>query len=86
MQVSDNLEITYGLRYDKYGVDGKPQPNNTFLEAYGYTNTITYDGADALMPRFAFSYQLDEATKIYGGYGAFSGKYLPGWHGKHCIP
>ena len=80
MQVSNNLEISYGLRYDKYGVDGKPQPNNTFIEAYGYTNTVTYDGADALMPRLAFSYQLDDSTKIYGGYGAFSGGNPNVWY------
>jgi len=79
-QVSDKLEVTYGLRYEKYGVSGSPALNQNFVDAYGYANTSTYDGADALMPRLSFTYNLNDTTEIYGGYGTFSGGNPNVWY------
>tara|TARA_E500000081_G_scaffold64159_1_gene66474 strand:- start:717 stop:3878 length:3162 start_codon:yes stop_codon:yes gene_type:complete len=79
-QVSDMLEITYGLRYEEYGVSGQPALNQNFVDAYGYPNTATYDGANVLMPRISFSLNLDDDTEIYGGYGTFSGGNPNVWY------
>ena len=79
-QVSDKLEISYGIRYEEYGVSGQPSLNQNFVDAYGYPNTATYDGADVLMPRLSFSYNLDDSTEIYGGYGTFSGGNPNVWY------
>lgn len=79
-QFSDMLEITYGVRYEKYGVSGQPALNQNFVDAYGYANNTTYDGADVLMPRLSFNLNLNESTEIYGGYGVFSGGNPNVWY------
>ena len=75
IQVRDDLEIVIGIRYDQFIVDAAPLPaeNATFKSAYGYSNTITHDGAGALVARFGFNWDADENTTLYGGYGGFSG-------------
>ena len=79
-QFSDMLEVTFGLRYEEYGVSGQPALNQSFVDAYGYPNNGTYDGLDVLMPRISFSYNLDDDTEIYGGYGSFSGGNPNVWY------
>ena len=76
----DNTEFIIGLRYDTYMVNGKPAENAVFKEAYGYSNTITHDGADALMLRIGFNTQVTEFTNVYGGYGGFSGGNPNVWY------
>ena len=73
MSVSDALDVTYGIRYDKYGVSEGPRPNAAFEAANGYSNSITFDGAEVIMPRISFSYRPNDITEVYGGYGVFSG-------------
>lgn len=78
--VSDFLEVTYGVRYEKYGVDGAPQTNPAFQTAYGRPNTHTHDGETVLMPRVSFSLNLDDSTEVYGGIGTFSGGNPNVWY------
>ena len=73
MAISDMLDISYGLRYEEYGVPTAPPANASFASTYGYTNSLTYDGESVVMPRISFSMRLDDATELYGGYGVFSG-------------
>ena len=70
--VSDNLDISYGVRYETYGVDEGPLENPGFVSTYGYSNAATFDGAEVIMPRISFSYRVND-TEFYGGYGVFSG-------------
>jgi outer membrane receptor for ferrienterochelin and colicin len=70
--VSSNLDITYGLRYETYGVDEGPLENPDFVSTYGFSNAATFDGAEVIMPRISFSYRVND-TEFYGGYGVFSG-------------
>lgn len=79
-RVSDKLELTYGLRYETYGVDGAPMENPAFKSAYGRPNTHTHDGESVLMPRLSFSYDLNDTTEIYGGIGTFSGGNPNVWY------
>ena len=71
--MSSDLDVTYGIRYEKHGVPEGPPVNAGFEATYGYTNALTYDGAEAIMPRISFSYRPNEDTEYYGGYGVFSG-------------
>jgi len=70
--ISNNLDISYGIRYEKYGVDEGPLENPDFVSAYGYSNSATFDGLEAIMPRISFNYRVND-TEFYGGYGVFSG-------------
>tara|TARA_B100000963_G_scaffold93621_1_gene80589 strand:+ start:6032 stop:9106 length:3075 start_codon:yes stop_codon:yes gene_type:complete len=73
MAISDNLDVTFGIRYEEYGVPEGPPENPDFVSTYGYSNATTYDGQSMVMPRMSFSFRLDEDTELYGGYGVFSG-------------
>ena len=70
--ISDNLDISYGVRYEQYGVGEGPLENPEFVGRYGYSNAATFDGAEVIMPRISFSYRVN-GTEYYGGYGVFSG-------------
>lgn len=71
--VSDNLELMAGLRYDRYTSDDRPETNATFLADYGFSNGITVDGKSLVQPRFGFTYTLNDRTKVRGGVGLYSG-------------
>ncbi len=71
--ISPNLTVNYGVRYDTYAVDGEPARNPNFINRYGFDNQVTYDGLDVVMPRLSFEYQPTETLEISGGVGLFSG-------------
>jgi hypothetical protein len=73
--VNDALTLTYGLRLDQAGVDGKPLANaaaaapmvagNATTGArqtggFGRDNTQTIDGNKLVQPRFGFNYRFDK--------------------------
>jgi outer membrane receptor protein involved in Fe transport len=72
--VSDELSMSLGFRWDFYTVDDKPANNPNFAARYaGRSNQETYDGRDVFMPRFSFSYDPAEDIRLTGGVGLFSG-------------
>lgn len=84
--VTDRLQLLYGLRYDFMGVDKVPFTNtlfnNTFVANDGrknFDNAKTIDGSSQLGARFGFRYEVDEEkrTLLRGGVGLFQGK-VPG--------
>ncbi len=77
IQLTDDFEVTLGLRYDWYGADSQPMLNPNFTSKYGFDNTQGFDGLDILQPRFGFTYDAGETwggeTRFRGGIGVFSG-------------
>ena len=71
--ISDNVELLFGLRYDWYTTDDAPVTNPTFLEDYGFTNSATVDGEGLIQPRFGFTYEAADNLVIRGGIGLYSG-------------
>ncbi len=72
--VTDNLTVNYGLRWDVYEMDDRPVNNPNFATRYpGRSNQRTYDGLDVLMPRISFTYDPTDNLSISGGVGLFSG-------------
>ena len=70
-QVSDNLRVSYGLRYDWFGMDDRPTVNAGFATRNGFSNTANLDGRDLFMPRFGFNWTPGDWT-VSGGIGRFS--------------
>jgi outer membrane receptor for ferrienterochelin and colicin len=70
---TDDLTLTFGLRYTKYSNDVLPAYNQFFEERHGYTNQGNFDGLDIIEPRIGFSYTYFEDTTIRGGAGLFGG-------------
>ncbi|WP_462152734.1 TonB-dependent receptor [Pseudoalteromonas xiamenensis] len=65
--------LTFGLRYDKYTSDDRPNYNAKFEERYGYANTKNMDGLDLIQPRIGFQWYVDDALEVRAGAGLYSG-------------
>src|SRR5215217_1536690 len=72
-QVSQELTLLAGLRYETYGGDLSPNKNETFFNRYGFYNDRTLDGFDIFLPRFSFDWRPADGLKVTGGVGLFSG-------------
>jgi len=70
---TEDLSITYGLRYSSYSNDDKPVLNPNFVDRHGFDNQNNFDGLTLLEPRAGFTYNHDEDTVIRGGIGLFGG-------------
>tara|TARA_R110002124_G_scaffold272782_1_gene442000 strand:+ start:2228 stop:5626 length:3399 start_codon:yes stop_codon:yes gene_type:complete len=70
-QLTDDLRISYGLRYDWFGMGDQPVRNANFAARNGFDNTANLDGKDLFMPRFGFNWTPGEWT-VSGGIGRFS--------------
>jgi outer membrane receptor for ferrienterochelin and colicin len=71
--VSSELTIKYGLRYDSYSTGDIPTPNAAFASRYGFSNDGSVDGISLLQPRVGFTYTLSDSLEFRGGFGLFSG-------------
>jgi len=72
-QVTPDLTLSLGVRYDLFGNDVKPPLNPNFLARYGFHNRETFNGRDVLQPRFGFNWQATDKLIVRGGVGIFSG-------------
>ncbi|MBL4940702.1 MAG: TonB-dependent receptor [Colwellia sp.] len=70
--MTDELTLTFGLRYDQWTSNDVPTANANFEQRYGYTNAVAPD-MDLIQPRFGFNYIFNDETFIYGGFGLFAG-------------
>ena len=68
-----DLSVTFGLRYDKFTSDDKPNYNAKFEQRYNFDNQKNMDGIDLLQPRFGFNWQAAENLEVRGGFGLYSG-------------
>jgi len=71
--VSNDLTIDFGIRYDRYGSKGSIRENQNFVDRYGYSNTNDIDGLDVVLPRASFKWTPNDALTVRGGIGKFSG-------------
>ena len=71
--VSDTLQVTLGVRYDRFVNPQSPPLNLNFMQRHGFANTATFDGRDVWQPRFGFNWNPRERLIIRGGVGVFAG-------------
>ncbi|MEM8635066.1 MAG: TonB-dependent receptor [Pseudomonadota bacterium] len=76
-QVTPDLTLLLGLRYDWYESDDTPTLSQAFADRYGFDNTTGFNSLDALLPRVGITYDapwdLYGQTTITGGVGIFAG-------------
>ncbi len=70
--ITPELSVNYGLRYDFYTEQTKPTLNANFVTRYGYSNQTTYDGINIFMPRFSAKWRTNW-FELSGGVGLVSG-------------
>ncbi len=71
--LTDDIVITAGMRYERLSVDGSPRENPSYKENYGYSNTYNMDGLDIFMPRVGLEWTVSDDLTVRGGIGRFSG-------------
>jgi len=75
-RVSVPLEITIGLRWDRWSLDQRPAYNPLVEQVFGRRTDIA-PHASAFSPRIGFNYRLNEpgspAKVLNGGFGVFAG-------------
>lgn len=71
--VSPTLQLTFGVRYDRFVNPQTPPLNNNFFQRHGFANTATFNGRDIFQPRFGFNWNPIDRLIIRGGVGIFSG-------------
>ena len=72
-QVTDDLTVTIGARYDLMGSADRPALNTNFLTRHGFSNRETFAGKGVLQPRFGFAWNATERLIVRGGVGVFAG-------------
>ncbi|MEM7100226.1 MAG: TonB-dependent receptor [Pseudomonadota bacterium] len=71
--LTDQLEVLVGLRYDWYTSDDKPLENAEFVADYGFSNSTNLDGEGLLQPRIGVTYFFNDQLTFRGGVGLYSG-------------
>jgi len=80
--INDSMELIFGVRFDSYKSDDAPLLNPNYVNRYGISNQIGFDGLDATQPRIGFNWILPDKfgdTRISLGYGVFSGNDPTVW-------
>ena len=79
-EVTPNLTLNYGVRYDKADLGNTPEYNAAAEAAFGYDNSaMSIKGL--FQPRFGFNYKLEteRPSQIRGGVGLFQGAAANVW-------
>ncbi len=71
--LTDDIQLMVGLRYDKWSTDDEPTLNQNFQNRYGFANTGTVDGMDLIQPRIGFNWAVSDVMEVRGGLGRYSG-------------
>ncbi|WP_026941646.1 TonB-dependent receptor [Hellea balneolensis] len=71
--VTSNLTVDLGLRYDFYESEGEIRENQNFINRYGFSNTNDLQGKGVWLPRFSFDLDATDNIRVRGGVGKFSG-------------
>ena len=72
-QVTDNLSMTVGLRYDLFENNQLPAFNRNFTNRVGFSNLKTFNGLGLFQPRFALNWNPTDRLSIRAGAGIFGG-------------
>ena len=72
-QARPHLEVTAGLRYERFAQDDAPAFSRPVADAYGLRTDVGLDGLALAMPRLSFRWTGFERTVVSGGIGKFSG-------------
>ncbi len=72
-QATDNLNVSFGIRFEQIGAAASPRDNENFFDRYGFSNTENLDGANNVLPRIGIDYVASDDLRLYGGIGKYSG-------------
>ena len=71
--ITDELTLSFGLRYERLSSNDKPKYNENLYTRTGFDNTFNLDGVDIFLPRFGFTYTLNDDVTFRGSIGRYAG-------------
>jgi len=71
--VSNRLNVTYGVRADLYDMSDRPADSHFFQARYGFTNTSTFKGKFVPQPRIGATWRASDRLTLRAGGGLFQG-------------
>jgi hypothetical protein len=71
--ITPELNLTFGVRWDIYSMDDRPPENTFFVNRYGFSNTNNIDGNVVMQPRVSVTWRALDRLRLRGGFGLFSG-------------
>ncbi|MET0336554.1 MAG: TonB-dependent receptor [Caulobacter sp.] len=78
-QITDNLSLLAGVRYDWYIQDDRADLNNNFVTRNGFANNANLDGKNILLPRVFAKWTPTDDIDVGVGFGRFSSQGLGVW-------
>jgi hypothetical protein len=78
--LTDDIELTAGIRYEMLSSSDEPKLNTAFQEEYGYSNQENLDGLDIILPRIGFQWFATDDLTVKGGVGRFQGGIPNVWY------
>ena len=72
-QVARQIEVTAGLRYERFAQGDRPALSRTLADVYGVRTDRNLDGLDLVLPRLSFRWTGWPRTVVTGGIGRFAG-------------
>jgi outer membrane receptor for ferrienterochelin and colicin len=78
--LTDDINVTAGIRYERLSSDDKPTLNTAFQNTYGYTNQENLDGIDIILPRVNIEWFFSEDLTLSAGIGRFQGGIPNVWY------
>ncbi|AUX68819.1 hypothetical protein CHX26_04215 [Porphyrobacter sp. HT-58-2] len=73
IDVTDNLTVVAGMRYDLFDTPDRPFFNEFFLDRFGFANTANLNGRDLFQPRFGVNWKPTDRLQLRGSAGLFGG-------------
>jgi hypothetical protein len=70
--VTDNLLLVAGVRYEWYAMGNAPALNSFFTQRYGFSNQETLSGRDVFLPRFGVNYRPTERMQFRATLGRYA--------------
>lgn len=71
--VTSDLTLIGGLRYDLYMTGDRPTFNQAFTDRHGFTNTSNLSGRDLLQPRFGATWRATDRLRVRATAGLYGG-------------
>lgn len=73
VDVTDNLTVTAGFRWDLFDTPDEPFFNSDFQDRFGFPNNATLNGRQLFQPRFGISWTPTDRLSLRGSAGLFGG-------------
>lgn len=73
VDVTDNLVVTAGFRWDLFDTPDRPFLNTDFATRFGFSNNSSLNGRHLFQPRFGFNWKATDRLTLRGSAGLFGG-------------